>query len=319
MLRTVLFSVFAVPAIALAQSSNIDLFSFVMSDAQLIAGVHVDSAKTSPFGEFVLARIPVGEKFVQGFITQTGIDPRTDVSEIVAAWNGAPNSNGHWLIGAHGTFASSIETTEVNALKDGGTITRLPGLDLITTAQPNVCLGLFTDGFTDVIGDCTSVHSAIQFGQSSAGAVSAVALKAQQLRSQQDLWFASVVPIAQFTGLAPSGAGPRPANLDGILKNNLFQAIQQISGGVKFASGAELSAEIMMDSPQNATSLLNVVNFLASLVQMNSANVPPAAAGLVALLSQLQATVNGSTLNIALNIQESNLEQLFAQIGPRAF
>lgn len=315
MLRTVLFSILALPAIALPQSSNVDLFSFVMSDAQLIAGIHVDSAKNSPFGEYVLARIPAGEKFLQGFTTATGIDPRTDISEVVAAWNGAPNTNGRWLIGAHGAFGSSIETIEVTAMKDGGNITRLPGVDLITTAQPNVCLAIFTDGFTDLAGDCTSVHSAIQFGLSSAGPASAVALRAQQLRAQQDIWFASVVPISQLT----SGAGPRPANLDGILKNNLFQAIQQISGGVKFASGAQLSAEVMMDSPQNATSLLNVVNFLSSMVQMNSANIPPAAGGLVALLSQLQATINGSTLNIALNIPESTLEQLFAQIGPRAF
>lgn len=314
MLRSVLFSLFAIPAIALAQSSNIDLFSFVMADAQLIAGIHVDSAKSSPFGEFVLARIPAGEKFLQGFMTATGIDPRTDVSEIVAAWNGAPNANGRWVIGAHGAFGSSIETIEVTAMKDGGNITRLPGLDLIATGQRDVCLAIFTDGFTDVAGDCTSVQSAVQFGLSSAGAASAVALRAQQLRAKQDLWFASVVPIAQFT----SGAGPRPANLDSILKNNLFQSIQQISGGVKFAEGAQLSAEVLMDSPQNATSLLNVVNFLSSMVQMNSANIPPAAGGLVALLSQLQATVEGSTLNIALNIPESGLEQLFAQLAPHA-
>jgi hypothetical protein len=325
---TILFSILtlAAPAIALAQSNNIDLFSFVMTDAQLIAGAHVDAAKNSPFGDFVLSRMPVGENFVRGFMTATGIDPRSDVTEVVAAWNGAPNANGHWLIGAHGTFGASIETIEVNVLKDGGTITRLPGLDLVTAGQAgmnphaaNVCIGLFTDGFTDVIGDCTSVHTAIQFGVGSGGAASSLSMKAQQLRAQQDLWFASVVPVSQFTNLVTSGVSGDAGNLGGVLKNNLFQAIQQISGGVKFGStapgpGAQFSAEVMLDSPQNATSLLNVVNFIVGMLQMNTGGAP-APEGFAALLSNLQASVSGSTLNIGLNVPESTLEQLFQQVA----
>src|ERR1700676_922794 len=123
--HAVLFSVVALPTLALAQSNNIDLFSFVMADAQLVAGAHVDAAKGSTFGQFVLSQIPMGEKYLQGFVTETGIDPRADVSEVVAAWTGAPKANGDWVIAAHGTFAASIEAMEVNALKNGGAITRL--------------------------------------------------------------------------------------------------------------------------------------------------------------------------------------------------
>jgi hypothetical protein len=320
--RTVLFSVVAIPAIALAQSSNIDLFSFVMADAQLIAGVHVDAAKNSPFGQFVLSQIPAEGKFLHGIMTETGIDPRSDVTEVLVAWNGAPNSTGHWLAAARGTFGGSIETIEVNALKNGGTITRLPGVDLVTAGQAginpqaaNVCIGLFTDGFTDVIGDCTSVQAAIQFGLASSGPASSVGMKAQQLRAQQDVWFASVVPVSQFANLVTGGNPGGAGNLGGILKNNLFQAIQQISGGVKFAStaqgpAAQISAEVMLDSPQDATALLNVVNFIVGLVQMNT-NSGPAAGGLAAVLGNLQASVSGSTLNIGLSVPESTLELLF--------
>ena len=88
--RTALLSAIAIPALALAQSSNVDLFSFVMADAQLVAGANVDSARNSPFGQFVLSQIPIGEKYLQGFMTETGIDPLSDVTEVVAAWNGAP-------------------------------------------------------------------------------------------------------------------------------------------------------------------------------------------------------------------------------------
>jgi hypothetical protein len=324
-LRTLLFSALTLPTLVLAQSSNIDLFSFVMPDAQLVAGAHVDSAKSSPFGQFVLSQIPLGEKYLQSFTTETGIDPRADITELIGAWNGAPSANGLWLIAARGKFGSSIETMEVNALKNGGVITRLPGVDLLaitrpgmSTQQSNLCIALFTDGFTDLIGDCTSVNAAIQFGSSSYGAASPVAMKARELRAKQDLWFASVVPLSEISSFVPAGAPGRGSPLSGVLKSKLFLAIQQISGGVKFpsasqGSGAQLSAELLLDSPQDATSLLNVVTFLTGIVQMNAGSLP-AAAPFLALLSNLETSVNGSTLNVALNISETSIEQLFQQV-----
>lgn len=327
--RTLLFFALTLPALAAPQSSNTDLFSFVMSDAQLMAGAHVDSAKNSPFGQFVLSQTPMGEKYLQSFITETGIDTRADITEIIGAWNGAPNANSHWLIAARGTFGSSIETMEVNALKNGAVITRLPGVDLLAITRPgmntqeaNLCIGLFTDGFTDLIGDCTSVNAAIQFGSSSSGAASPVAMKARELRAKQDLWFASVVPLSEISSFVPAGATGSANPLSSVLNSKLFLAIQQISGGVKFpsaaqGSGAQLSAELLLDSPQDATSLLNVVNFLASIVQMNSGNIP-AASAFRTLLGDLQTSVTGSTLNVALNISETSLEQLFQQAGQLA-
>lgn len=325
--RNLLLSVVAVPAVVLAQSSNADLFSFLMPDAQLIAGIHVDAAKTSPFGEFVLSRIPMGDKFLEGFTTQTGINPLSDVQEVVIGWNGATNADGRWLIAAHGNFGASIETLEVNALKDGATIMRLAGVDLITVSTApgasaqaaNVCLGLFTDGFTDLAGDCTSVSAAIQFSLNSGGPASALGLKARQLRAQEDLWFASAVPVSQIANLLPAGSANGAVDPSAILKSNLFQAIQQISGGVKLNGvaqgvGAQLSGEVMMDSPQNATALLNVVNFIASMLQTNAAS-GPAAGGITTLLSNLQASVNGSTLSVGLSVSEPTLEQLFQQAG----
>jgi hypothetical protein len=328
-IRNTLLAALAVPVFALAQSSNIDLFSFVMPDAELIAGAHVDSAKNSPFGQYVLSQIPMGEKYLQGFVNETGIDPRSDLTEVVAAWNGAPSANGHWLIGAHGAFSASIETIEVNALKNGATIKRLPGVDLLALGQSginpqaaNVCIALFTDGFTDVIGDCTSVPAAIEFGMSSSGPASSIAMTAQQLRAQQDFWFASVVPVSEFSSLLPGSATGIGSTLAGALKSKLFLSIQQISGGVKFpstaqGSGAQFSAQVLLDSPQDATSLLNVLNFVAGLLQMNASNIP-AGASIVALLGDLQTSVSGSTLSVGLNISESALEQLFQQVGQLA-
>ncbi len=321
--RTALLSAIAIPALALAQSSNVDLFSFLMADAQLVAGANVASARNSPFGQFVLSQIPMGQKYLQGFVTETGINPLSDVSEVVAAWNGAPQASAHWLMAAHGEFSASIEIIEVNALKNGATITRLPGVDLLQMVPPgtnspeaNVCLGLFTDGFTDLIGDCTSVQAAIQFGASSSGPGSGVVIEARQLRAQEDIYFASVVPLSQFSSALPAGSAGNAGPLAGVLKSKLLLAIQEISGGVKFpssaqGSGAQFSAALVMDSPQDASSLLNVLNFVVGFLQTN-------AGGVAALLGGLQSSIDGSTLNVSLSVPESSLEQLFQQVGQLA-
>jgi hypothetical protein len=323
----VLLSALAIPALALAQSSNVDLFSFLMSDTQLVAGANVASARNSPFGQYVVSQIPMSQKYLQGFETATGINPLSDVSELVAAWNGAPNASAQWLIAAHGNFSTSIETIEVNAMQNGATITRLPGVDLLEMAPPgspeaNICIGLFTDGFTDLIGDCTSVQAAIQFGVSSFGPGSSVAIEARQLRAQEDIYFASVVPLSRFSSLLPGTAAASGSPLSGVLQSKLLLAIQEISGGVKFpstaqGSGAQFSAALLMDSSQDATSLLNVLNFLVGFLKMNTGSVP-VAGSLSALLDGLESSVNGSTINVSLNVPESSLEQLFQQVGQLA-
>src|SRR5207245_2259483 len=121
------------------------------------------------------------------------------------------------------------------------------------------------------------------------GAPSALAAKAQQWRTSTDLWFTSVVPLTQFAGFLPTG-GP----LTGVMNTDLFKGIQQTSGGVKLASSnaqgpaIQVSGEVLMDTPQNATSLLNVVNFISGMIKMLPTN-DPAATLFASLLATLQA------------------------------
>jgi len=321
--RNLLLSMVAAPVLVFAQSNNVDLFHFLMPDAQLIAGIHVDSTKNSPFGQFVVSRISTSGGRLATFISETGIDPLTDINEVVVGWNGGTAAGAQWIVAAHGNFMASIETIEVNALKNGATITRMPGADLVTVStQPSLCIGFFTDGGTDLAGDCTSVATAIQFGAQTGSPMTAVAMTAQQLRTAQDLWFASVVPVSEIAGFIPTNTGGNASggiNPGAILKNPLFQAIQEISGGVKLnglaaGTGAQLSAAVLMNSPQNATSLLNVVNFIAGMLQ-GAAGTSSASGSIATVLGSLQASVNGSTLNVGLSVPEETLEQLFEQAG----
>ena len=68
-----------------------------------------------------------------------------------------------------------------------------------------------------------------------------------------------------------------------------------------------------MDSPQDATSLLNVVNFIVGFLQTNAGG---ALAALLGGLAVSPSTAARSTSS--LNIPESSLEQLFQQVGQLA-
>ncbi len=165
------------------------------------------------------------------------------------------------------------------------------------------------------MGDCGIVNAAAQSKGAQSGAPSALVAKAQRWRTSSDLWFTSVLPLTQFAGILPD-KGP----LTGVMNTDLFKGIQQTSGGVKFASSNAqgpailVSGEVLMDTPQNATALLNVVNFISSMIKMLPANNPEATL-FAGLLATLQASSSGNTVSVSLTIPEGTLEQVFTS-GP---
>src|SRR5580700_6980718 len=69
------------------------LLQMVMPDAQVVAGLQVTQAKSSPFGQFVLSHLSINDTELQQFTSQTGFDPRRDVTEIVIASNWKNNTS----------------------------------------------------------------------------------------------------------------------------------------------------------------------------------------------------------------------------------
>jgi hypothetical protein len=71
-----------------------------------------------------------------------------------------------------------------------------------------------------------------------------------------------------------------------------------------------------MDTPQNATSLLNVVNFISGMIQNIKVNDPTATL-FASLFAGLQVSASGNTVSVNLTIPEGTLEQIFTS-GPHA-
>ncbi|MGP0076096.1 MAG: hypothetical protein ACLPWF_29605 [Bryobacteraceae bacterium] len=282
------------------------LLQMVMSDAQVVAGLQVTQAKGSLFGQYVLSHLSVNDTQLQEFISQTGFDPRQDVSEIVIASNWKANTpDNHWLVVADGTF--NVSKIMAAAQANGGVSSTYQGVNLLTYAAPSssqvpTAIGFF-DATTALAGDVTSVKAAIDRKQSKAPADGNVLGKAQQVSANNDFWFVTLVPLSNFSGAIPN------SNLSGAMQGNLFAAINQASGGVRFGDTVTISAEAVTRSEKDAQALVDVVKFFAGLVQLNRQQNPTA--GQVAtLLDTLQTSTSGNTTTISLAIPEQQLEQL---------
>jgi hypothetical protein len=312
---TKFFRLAVVTALPLATfAADPALLQMVMPDSQVVAGLQVDQAKGSLFGQYVLSHLSVNDTKLQQFTSQTGFDPTHDVSEVVIASNWKPNTpDNRWLVMAHGTF--NVAKITAAGLAIGGVASTYQGVNLVTHAAPSnsqVATAIAFYGTTTALaGDLTSVKAAIDRKQSNAPTDSNVFTKAQTASANNDFWFVTLVPLSNF-----SSAIPDP-NLSGAMQGNLFAAINQASGGIRFGDTVTISAEAVTRSEKDAQALVDVVKFFAGLVQLNRQNNP--AAGQVAtLLDTLQASAAGNTTTISLAIPEQQLEQLLntAQARP---
>jgi hypothetical protein len=288
------------------------LLQMVMPDAQVLAGLQVAQAKNSLFGQYVLSHLSVNDTGLQELIAETGFDPRVDVNEMVMASTGQPKgTDNHWLVLADGSFNVSKITSAVQS--NGGVSITYQGVNLITHAgsssHPATAVAFFGTT-TALAGDLTSVEGAIARQQSNAPADSAVIGKVQQVSSANDFWFVTLVPLSNFAGAIPN------SNL-GAMQGNILAGINQASGGIQFGDTVTISAEAVARSAQDAQSLVDVVKFMAGLVQMNKQNNP--SAGQVAtLLDSLKASASGNITTISLAIPEQQLEQLLNSAQPRS-
>jgi len=98
-------------------------------------------------------------------------------------------------------------------------------------------------------------------------------------------------------------------NLSGAMKGNLLAAINEASGGIRFGDTVTISAEALTRSEKDAQALVDVVKFVAGMIQLNRQNNP--AAGQVAtLLDTLDCKTAGNVTTISLSIPEQQLEQM---------
>ena len=274
------------------------LLNLVMPNATVLAGVNVDQAKSTPFGQYVLTTLLQSQaQQLQQLATLTGFDPRRDVQELLLASSGAPGSKTGLALALGAFDPAKIAAAAQLA---GAGVETYSGVSIIE--DPQQLSGFaFLDSTLVVAGDVANVKAAID--RRSGGPTIPVTLAAQvnQLSSSQDAWAISTVPPATLK--SPAAAAPSGS---GATVQNALQKIESASGGVKFGSVVVLTGQALTATPQDASSLGDVLKLLVSVAQVQASQHPEAAA----LAQSLVVSTQGSTVKITLSVPEGQIQQL---------
>ena len=283
----------------LLPAADPQLLSLVMPDAKVLAGVNVDQAKATPFGVYVLGQIQAqGAQHLQQLTALTGFDPTLDLHELLIASNGKPGSKSG-LVLARGNFDS--EKILAAAQTGGGTTLVYKGVTLLIDPKQMHAVA-FLDHMLAVAGDVASVESAIDRQTAPTSLSAALVNQVNQWSSNEDAWFIANVPLAT---LKPPVATSNPQNA---AVQNAFQNIQQAAGGLKYGSQVVFTGQAQADTPQNATSIAGVVQFMASMAQLQAQQKNPQMAS---ILTSLSITTSGNQVNLSLRVPEAQAEQAF--------
>jgi len=280
----------------LLPAADPQLLNLVMPDAKMLAGVNVDQAKASPFGQYVLVQVQAQDQHLQQLVTLTGFDPTRDLHELLMASNGVqphPSS----LVLALGSFdAGKIGA----AAQAGGATTQTYDNVTILIDPQGANAVAFLNGTVAVAGDVASVKGALDRQTAPAPLDAALLVQVNQLSAAEDAWAVSEVP--------PPAINP-PANATNMpnIPLGVFQKIQQGSGGVKFGAQIVITAVAQTATPADATAMAGVLQFLVNLGQLQQQKNPQA----VAILNSLVVTASGNAVSISLSIPEAQAESAF--------
>ena len=288
-----------------ALAADPGLLGLVMPNAKVVAGIQVDQAKLSPFGRYVLSHMQPDDAAFQKFVKDTNFDPRRDLTEVVMASSADSNIANHWVVLARGTFdAKAI----VNAARlNGGTITQFRGIEILSSSAASKEAGDSVIGFLDhtsaAMGDPDSVKAVIDRYKSSPSAQAALLGKVKDVSGKYDFWFTTLAPISEFAGVMPD------PGLGKALQGNLFQSIQQATGGLKFGPNVLFSMEAVARSDKDASALVDVVRFVSEMIQSNRGkNGAPSEVS--TLVDNLNINSAGNVMTMSLTVPEPQLERL---------
>jgi len=269
-----------------------------MPDAKVLAGVNVDQAKGTQFGQYVLNQLQTQDAHMQELVALTGFDPRRDVGELLVASDGVPQGKTGLAL-ARGNFdvakimAAATTHGAVTEVYNGVTILQGP-------KKPEAGIA-FLNATTVAAGDIASVKGAIDRQSNKQSLPAAVLVKVNQWSNSQDAWGITTVPPAS---LAPPGAIKAGTPNNPMV--NAGQNVQAAAGGVKFGANVVFSGEAECDTAQNATTLGDMVKLLINLAQMQAGQDPTAQA----LIKSVMVTPKGNLLTISASLPQDVFQQM---------
>lgn len=258
----------------LQAAANPQLLNLVMPDAVAISGLQVQDAANSAFGQQLVLKMS-SMQGLDKLSELTGFDPRTDLTEIVAASAGKQSG----LLVVEGSFQpSQIE----NLAKLGNaTITSYKGIDIVTapagqqstetTEHPQPSFA-FLSASVVVAGTPADVQAAIDRWIANTPGTSPLLAKIATVSQNNQAWAVSVGPDALEQAFGHQLPADAPQQIQAL--QNLFTAVNGVAGGANFTdSDILLSGVADIRSAEDAQAMADVLTFFKSLAKPQ--NPPP--------------------------------------------
>lgn len=299
---------FVAGAFSALASVDSGLLSLVPAGAKIVGSVDVTKARNSDFGQYLLNKVQNEDTHFQQMIDQTGFDPRRDLQSIlfVTGGPGTAGSPSSFAILARGNF--DVDRITALATGKGATTQTYSGVTMIvhSAGKGQQTAVAFPEVGVAVMADVTSLKQVIDGLTTPTVLDAGLTSKINSIGSVNDAWFVSLVG----GGFLADHAGP-----NGAPQAKALQGVVQSSGGVKLGATIDTTFDAVARSAQDATSLSDVIRFMASMVQMQRQNDPRA--GIIAsALDGMTLQSSGSNVHFAVSMPEKSLEQLAEAAGP---
>ena len=271
------------------------LLNLVMPDVKVMADINVEQAKTSPFGQFVLAQVQPQQ--LMQIAALTGFDPSKDVNELLVAGNGAAQHSGLALV------LGNFNVTAISALIATQKVVTETYHGVTIFEDPKKEGGLaFLSNSIAAAGDLTNVKAAID--RVSAPSILPASLLGEigQLSAANDAWALTTVPPSSLKQAAAAPAIPGLGNG----AENVLGTVQSASAGVKFGTNVVMTAQAQADTAQNATAIAGLIQLLVNMAQLKAAEQPQ----VQALAKALTVSATGATINISLTLPSTQFQEL---------
>lgn len=286
-----------------AGAADVSMVNLVGADAQVVTGIDFERSRNSPFGQFFLGQMGSKEDGLQKFVEMTGFDPRRDLQEILIAATdaGKIRAGGGGLFIVRGQF-NPARIMQLATMHGGAeAMSSYNGTQVFQTERGQDAMWAGFLGNLLVAGPKANVQGAIDRYRAARKAETGLSTRIQSASSKHDAWMITTMSPAALAGNVNN------PNMQGAMKGDLMQGIESLTAGVKFGANVVISGEATARSDQDASALVDVLKFFASMAQSNGMK-----SGYASMLDAVQMNAEGRMVRFSLTTPAQEFEKLFA-------
>jgi hypothetical protein len=311
----------AVLPLTLPASVDPDLLALVPANTQTIAGLDAARARSSSFGQYLLSRANSEDEGLRKFIDETGFDPRHDLQSAIFASAGSHTKGSNdGVVLVRGYF--DVPRIEAAARAKGAKIRNWSGVDAIVSNDSNDHGAVaFLRSNIAVLGNPAAVQSVLAGRTAPSVLDPNLQHQIDKVAADSDAWFVSLSmqpflenhidhdpPTSDGTGTHGNGSAHPAVPFD---QAKVLRSITGSSAGVRFGDLIEVVFDAQTRSPQDATSLTDVVRFFSSMLQMQRGQDPRAGI-LASAFDNMSLNAAGNQVHLAFSLSEKDAEKLLS-------